>query len=255
MRKLVAALACRNGGSRLYGKPMQNLESATSRSVLFHIVENLRALGCIDQIVLGVSEGRENYGYIEFAELHKLISIVGDQKDVLSRLVQCGDAGGATDILRVTTESPFLYFEPVEEAWREHKSSGLDATFMDHVPDGSGFEIISLAALKKSHELGTTKHRSELCSLFIRENPSMFKTRFLTPPEELNRKDIRLTIDNPEDLIVCREVFKNFKNHSPRIPVSDIVRFLDTRPDLKALIAPFCEAGYATMYVRREERP
>ena len=96
MRKLVAALACRNGGSRLYGKPMQNLESATSRSVLFHIVENLRALGCIDQIVLGVSEGRENYGYIEFAEMHKLISIVGDQKDVLSRLVQCGDAGGAT---------------------------------------------------------------------------------------------------------------------------------------------------------------
>lgn len=252
MRKLVAALACRNGGSRLYGKPMQNLDSSTSRSVLLHIIENIRSQGCIDEIVLGVSEGRENHGYLEFAEAMGIKAIVGDQKDVLQRLIHCGEKSNATDIFRVTTESPFLYFEPLQEAWASHTQGEFDATFMDNVPDGSGFEIISLAALKRSHEMGSPKHRSELCSLFIRENPSVFKTRFLAPTDELNRKDIRLTIDNPEDLIVCREVFKFFKDSSPRISVPDIVRFLDSRPDLKALTAPFCEAGYATMYIKHQ---
>lgn len=231
---------------------MQNLDSTSSYSVLLQIIQSLKALGCIDEIVLGISDGRENQGYLELAEAHQLKAIVGDQKDVLSRLIQCGIAGNATDIFRVTTESPFLHFNPVLEAWNQHRSHGFDATFMDHVPDGCGFEIISLAALQRSHASGTSKHRSELCSLFIRENPSQFKINFISPDPVLNRKDIRLTIDNPEDLIVCREVFKNFKDAAPLIPISDIIAYLDRRPDLKALIAPYCEVGYATMYVRHQ---
>ena len=32
--------------------------------------------------------------------------------------------------------------------------------------------------------------------------------------KELDRKDLRLTVDNPEDLIVCRELYKQFKYKS-----------------------------------------
>ena len=65
---------------------------------------------------------------------------------------------------------------------------------------------------------------------------------------ELVRKDLRLTVDNPEDLAVCRIVFGAFKNQAPRIPVPVIVKFLDANPNLIELIAPFTEIGYTTMY-------
>lgn len=247
-RRLVAAIACRNQGSRLYGKPIQNLDVERGIRILDNIVDCLRTLPCIDEIVLGISEGVENEIFTHIADAKGLRYVVGDQVDVLSRLVRCGQLAGATDIFRVTSESPFLYFEPVEELWQRHQSEQADATFMDDVIDGCGFEIISLKALETSHTRGERKHRSELCTLYIREHHEAFKIIRTQPPRELIRKDLRLTVDNPEDLAVCRTVYGIFKDEAPRIRVSDIVKFLDKNPRLIELIAPFAEIGYGTMY-------
>ena len=66
-RKLVAAIACRNSGSRLYGKPLQNLDVKNGVRIIDNIIDNLNSINCIDSIVLGVSEGTEN-------EIFKLIA-------------------------------------------------------------------------------------------------------------------------------------------------------------------------------------
>ncbi len=247
-RRLVAAIACRNQGSRLYGKPVQNLDVDKGIRIIDNIIDCLRTLGCIDEIVLGISEGVENEVFVRIATEKGLRYVVGDQIDVLARLVSCGQLSGATDIFRVTSESPFLYFEQVEQLWRQHQEEKADATFMDDVIDGCGFEIISLKALEVSHAKGEKKHRSEFCTLYIREHRETFKILKPQLPEELVRKDLRLTVDNPEDLAVCRIVYGRFKELAPRIPVAEIVKFLDANPDLIKLIAPFTEIGYATMY-------
>ena len=247
-RRLVAAIACRNQGSRLYGKPIQNLDITDGIRIIDNIVACLQTIDCIDEIVLGISDGTENEAFAAIATEKGLRYVVGDQIDVLSRLVQCGQLAGATDIFRVTSESPFLYFELIEESWRRHQKDEADATFMDDVIDGCGFEIITLKALEESHALGDRKHRSELCTLYIREHHESFNIIKLDPPQELIRKDLRLTVDNPEDLAVCRTVYGAFRQHAPRIPVTEIVKFLDANPKLKEWIAPFTEVGYATMY-------
>jgi len=251
-RKLVAALACRTQGSRLYGKPLQNLDVERGVRILDNILNCLRTIDCIDEIVLGISEGVENEVFKNIAEEKGHRYVVGDQIDVLSRLVKCGQLAGATDIFRVTSESPFLHFEPVEELWRRHQQEKADAAFMDNIIDGCGFEIISLKALEESHEKGEKKHRSELCTLYIREHIQDFKIIKADPEPVLARKDLRLTVDTPEDLAVCRIVYGAFKDMAPRIPVSEIVRFLDANPKLIELIAPFTKAGYATMYRWRQ---
>lgn len=252
-RRLVAAIACRNQGSRLYGKPIQNLDVERGVRIIDNVVDCLRTLDCIDEIVLGISEGVENEVFKTIAEQKGLRYVVGDQIDVLSRLVQCGQLAKATDIFRVTSESPFLYFEPVEGLWRRHQEEQADATFMDDVIDGCGFEIIALKALEESHARGDKKHRSELCTLYIREHHDSFRIIRPDPPEELVRKDLRLTVDNPEDLAVCRIVYGAFEEQAPKIPVTEIVKFLDANPKLIELISPFTEVGYATMYRRGRE--
>ncbi|AJR14902.1 MULTISPECIES: cytidylyltransferase domain-containing protein [Leptospira] len=248
-RKLVAAIACRNQGSRLYAKPIQNLNVQNGIRIIDNIISCLRTLKSIDEIVLGISEGLENEIFKRIANEKNIRFITGDENDVLSRLIQAGEIVGATDIFRITSESPFLFFEKVEEAWEIHKLENSDATFMDGIIDGCGFEIISLQALRVSHEKGESKHRSELCTLYIRENHSKFKITKLNPPKELVRTDLRLTVDNPEDLSLCRTIYSHFQELVPRIPISEIVKFLDTNPKLKELVYQFTEIGYSTMYL------
>ena len=57
-----------------------------------------------------------------------------------------------------------------------------------------------------------------------------------------------LTVDYPEDLVVCRKVYEHFKDFSPNIPLMEVVKFLDKNKQLLKLTSPFCEQGYKNMY-------
>ena len=248
-RRLIAALACRNQGSRLYGKPLQNLHVDKGVRIIDNVIQCLRSIESIDDVVLAISEGSENEVFIEVAHQYGIDFVIGDENDVLARLISAGDHASATDVFRVTSESPFLYFEEVDAYWEKYSALNLDALFMEPIIDGCGFEIISLNALKTSHMNGSVKHRSEMCSLYIREHAESFKIQKVEPPKIFQRYDLRLTVDNPEDLVVCRHIYQALSQQAPRIPLHEIVGFLDRNPDLIRLVAPFAESGYKTMYL------
>ena len=146
------------------------------------------------------------------------------------------------------SEDPFLYHEDLEDAWKRHLEINSDYTSHNDIIDGVGYSITKLSAFEMSHRNGNSKHRSELCNLYIRENMDKFNTLILPTPNELIRKDLRLTVDYPEDLIFCRKIFNNFKELAPAIPIIKIVEFIDNNPELKKLIEPYTEEGYSTMY-------
>ena len=248
-RKLVAALACRNQGSRLYGKPLQNLDIKKGIRVIDNIIAGLKSLKCIDSIVLAISEGEENEIFIKIAKEKGIEFIIGDQIDVLSRLIISCKKVNATDVFRITSESPFLYYQAVNKLCNQHYINDNDASFFDDIVDGCGFEFIKLKALEISHRKGEFKHRSEMCTLYIRENISQFKVQKIKAPKYLNRKDLRLTVDNPEDLVVCRRIYEEFSNQAPLINLEDIILFLDKNSNLKDLVFPFTIQGYNTMYI------
>ncbi len=241
MRTLVAALACRVQGSRLYGKPLQNLAGETS--ILDHILVNVDACPDIDRAVLGISEGVENIPFIDVAKRHGAGYIVGDQKDVLMRLIQCGRAGQATDIFRITTECPFTMWEMVEEAWRRHVAEERDVTALDHVTEGVGFEIYRLEALERAWRDAQDEQRSEYANAYLRTHQDEFSVAVVIPPPPLDRMDLRLTVDYPEDLVLCRRIYEAFANSGPVIPMSDIYAFCDAHPELTALVASYSDPG------------
>lgn len=251
-RSLVAVLACRNQGSRLYGKPIQNLDVDQGVTILDNIVACLETIESVDKIVLAISEGGENEVFVGLAKRYGIGYVMGDEQDVLSRLIKGGLAAKATDVFRVTSESPFPSFDLVDEVWERHQAEQADGTFLDEMVDGCGFEILRLSALEESHEKGDSRHRSELCTLYLRENADDFHLIRIVPDEKFVRKDLRLTVDNPEDLAVCRHVYAAFRSQAPRIPVANIIQFLDDNPALKEMVAPFTELGYSTMYVWNE---
>ena len=57
------------------------------------------------------------------------------------------------------------------------------------------------------------------------DNMDKFKVQIIDLPKKLLRSEFRLTVDNPEDLILCRKLYERFKEFSPKIPLLKIIKF------------------------------
>lgn len=249
LRKLGAVLLCRCGSSRLYGKPLQNLDIEKGITILDYMIGWMRRHPSYESVVLAISEGVENQVFVEVANRLDVPYFVGDEEDQLGRVIESGERVGATDITRYTTESPFTCFELIEEAWAKHLDADIDASFLDHVPNGASFEILSLKALKKSHARGDTRHRRLGVSLYIREHRNEFRIREIPTPDNLRRPEIRLTVDYPEDLVLCREIYNALHDQAPEIRVAEIIRYLDENPNLKKMVGRYVDEGLESMYL------
>ena len=223
-RKLTAVLACRNNGSRLYAKPLQYLDNNKKVNVLKMIIDTLKKEKSIKEIILSISNEKDNLVYKDIAKKEKLNFVLGSDKDVLKRLILGANRSKATDVFRVTTESPFVSFYKIKKLWNLHCKNNYDLTIYDNHIDGMGFEIFKLDALKLSHKNGSLKHRSELCDLYIRENIKDFNIKLIE--ENKLKFKTRLTIDNPEDLIYCRSLYQKLKKFYPKFPIEKIIMYL-----------------------------
>ena len=141
-RKLIAAIACRNKSSRLYAKPLHYLDIKNEITILDFIISRLKKQKLINDIILGISNEPENKIYIDIAKKFKIKYILGDEHNVLSRLIKCGKLSKATDVFRITSESPFTYLKKLRKTWIAHQKFNYDASFLDNVVDGCGYEII-----------------------------------------------------------------------------------------------------------------
>ena len=232
--KVVAALACRVQSKRLYAKPLQFIDIDQEISILEYLVNFLKTCKGIDEIILAISEGQENKPFEQLAEKMKIPYIIGSEEDVQGRLITAAEKVQGDIIYRVTTECPFIYMETFQETLELHIKNKAAITIIEELPEGVYYELINFKDIKQAHQEGEERHRSELCTLYMSENPEKFFIQKLKPKDEqLKRPDIRLTVDYPEDLIVVREVYKYFKDQNKEITVNEIIKYLDNNIKLK----------------------
>lgn len=232
--KLAAVLACRNQSSRLYAKPLQYLDVEEKVSILDYLVAQLRQRAEIDVIVLAISDRRENDSYEAKAAEYGIPFVRGDDEDVLGRLVRGAELVGADHVFRVTTESPFTYFENLPEVYKHHCAKHMDYSDVNELPDGAYYQIVSTDALRRSWNGGGERYRNEYCTKYIFDHKQQFAIVSHAPPPAVRRRDdIRLTVDWPEDLIVMREIYRGLRLR-PDAPVriGDIIGFLNAHPEI-----------------------
>ena len=231
-QKICAVIACRVGSERLFAKPLQTLGKY---SILHLIIKQLKTSKKIDDIILAISENPGNQIFVEFAKHNKLKFLRGDDENVLKRLIDGAKYVNANTILRVTSENPFLYWEGIDDLINKHQEKNNDLTHYAKLPLGSSIEIIKRAALEKSHNQGMKKHRSELCTLYINENPKKFKISRIPAPSSLQKSSLRLTVDTPEDLQVARIIYNRFGKEDNPIKLDKIVRFLEKNSQIQKI--------------------
>jgi spore coat polysaccharide biosynthesis protein SpsF len=228
--KVVVVLACRSESTRLYGKPLQLVGG---KPILEHIYERIQQATMVDSTVIAAADTPSQHSYIDFAEKYGLPFVVGSEIDVLRRLIDAADSVDADIVVRAMTENPFIYWNGIDDAISKHIEENADLTVMRGLPSGTFVDIHSVESLKQSHKKGDDRHRSEFTSRFIIENTNNFTISKLSPPEHIQQPQIRLTVDNPEDLVLVRELYDRLSGDQMQpASLAEIIQIIENNPSL-----------------------
>ena len=226
--KVAAIIAARMNSERMYGKPMKEIKG---KSIIWHVVERLKRIKCINEIIIATSDKSENDVFIEFANENNLKFYRGDEEDVLDRFYHAAKENDVDVILRLTSENPLLYIDHVDPLVEEHINENFDFSYMSKLPVCCFVEVISFRVLEDAWKNGSEKHRSELVTLYIEENSGKYNMNVKEAPTELQR-DYRLTVDTPKDLELMREIYGELYKENEIVTLKDAIKFLDDNPDI-----------------------
>lgn len=231
VKKIVAVIPCRIYSTRLLVKPLQNIGNHT---ILELLIKQLKTSRKINGIVLAIAKTTGSELFVKFAQENKLKYVLGSEKDVLGRFIKTAKISKADVVVRITSENPFIYWQGIDELITKHLEEKYDLSCHYKLPVGAGLEIINLKSLKIAHKFGN-KLDKEHCTPYIYENAKKFKILKFKPIKKLERPDLRLTVDTPQDLWVARLIYNNFKSNGKPISLIKIIEFLDKNPKIKKI--------------------
>ena len=236
MKKVVAIIQARMGSTRLPGKVLMNL---SGKPMLWHVIE--RAKGCkkVDSIVVATTNREEDRVVVELAIECGAYAFAGSEDDVLDRYYRAAKKFDADIIIRITADCPLINPSTID---------GMVALCLKEnaeyicghptIPSlEQGIEVVSLPALEKIKNLAAEDYQKEHVTLFIRENPELFKIIAIEPQPIFRRSDMRLTVDKRDDLKLMREIYNKLYRESGIIDLADVVKLLDETPELKEINA------------------
>ena len=226
-QKFDAILPCRVTGTRLYGKPLQLLDIENRITILEYLVKYIEKSKYLNNIILAIAESNGNEGFIDLAEKNGWKYIYGNEIDMLGRMVKAAEQFGTKHIFQGSTESPYLFYNNIDDIFEEHVKDNYDLSKISELPEGSSWAFYKTDALKTSHKKGSSRHRSELVGSYIFDNQNEFKILDIQPEGKFRRSEVRITVDYPEDLVFCRQVYQALEGDKKLIEISDIIKFWD----------------------------
>ena len=202
--KTVAIVQARMGSTRLPGKVMRQVGGHRVIDLLLHRLSQATE---IDEIILATSERDVDTPLAEHVAALGYRIARGSEDDVLSRYATAVDSTDAEIVVRITGDCPLVMPELVDQAVARFKETqGLD--YLSNVappsyPDGFDIEVITAASLRIAHEQATDPFDREHVTPFLRRE-DRFTREAITAARDLSH--IRLTVDEPDDIIMIDEV-------------------------------------------------
>ena len=227
--RVVVVVSARMASSRCPGKALAPL---AGRPLLEVLLERMRSTGL--PVVLATSRGADNDPLAELAGRLGLPVFRGDEDDVLRRHVDCAHQHAADAVVRVTGDNPLTDLETLQDLVAAHVTADADYTYVpgDALLMGILSEVISTAALERSWAAGAARHRSELVTLYIKEHPEEFRVQTRPLPPGLYRPELRLTVDEPEDVTLMQAVFERLEAPGKVVTTREAIALLDREPAL-----------------------
>jgi glutamate-1-semialdehyde 2,1-aminomutase len=209
--KTVAIIQARMNSTRLPGKVMEEICGIPLINIL---ISRLKKSRNIDQIVLATSDDPHNEKLITYLQDNDIDVYLGSENDVLDRYYSCATFYKADNIVRITGDCPLIDPDVVDLVVEEFKLGGYD--YASNInppsyPDGLDIEIFTYKTLVSAWKNAKIPDDREHVTSYIRESKG-FNLKNISNSDDYSNE--RWTVDEPEDLVIVRNIFHNF---SPNI--------------------------------------
>jgi spore coat polysaccharide biosynthesis protein SpsF len=133
---------------------------------------------------------------------------------------------------------------------KEYQKTGADLIRTFNLPHGFYFYGIKVEALKKVLEMKEERD-TEIWGDYFTET-GLFNVIDMNTPEELIRKNYRLTLDYPEDYKFFIALFKALGEDTYKKSTEEIIEFLDAHPEI-VKINQHCAEMFNTRFTAQKK--
>jgi spore coat polysaccharide biosynthesis protein SpsF len=212
--RTIAIIQARMGSARLPGKLARRLGHC---SLLETVVRRAKAARRVSGVVVATSDRCEDEAIEQFVPGGVPI-VAGPADDVLGRFLRVLELFPADLVVRVCADNP--YIDPslidrlVEHAGRNRAADYVSFRCAGGTPTiltGLGLfaEVVRTSALRRAADSTTDPCDREHVTRFIYRHPDQFSLCYLPVPTPLDREDLRLTVDFPEDWQHVRAIYES----------------------------------------------
>ena len=207
MPNIIAIVQARLNSTRL---PNKVIKKIGERPMIEILLSRLSRSKKINQILVATSLNNENNKLQSLVESIGYKCTRGSENDVLKRFYEAAKLVNADIIVRITGDCPLVDATLVDACIQNFETSKVD--YFSNIspetyPDGLDIEVMTFDALECANIEASSKFDREHVTPYIR-NTKKFSQDNMSHSENLS--NLRWTVDEPEDLIVVRNIFKNF---------------------------------------------
>jgi len=208
-KKVLAVIQARYESSRFPGKILKRIDNLT---ILEIIIRRLQKSKNITKIIVACSNNKQDKQIIKICHKLNIEYFIGDEDNVLKRFYYAAKKFKIDNIVRITSDCPLIDYTIVDRVIEYFLLKKVDYASTDPrtFPDGMDVEIFNFNSLKLAYKKTVSRLDKEHVTQFI-INSTKFKKIYLK--NNKNYSFLRLTLDEPIDLILIKKIFDYFNKN------------------------------------------
>lgn len=210
MKKFAAIVEARMGSTRLPGKIFYK---ANNKTFLWHLINRLKQVKQINQIILATTTNKNDDVLKIFANKNKINYFRGSEINVKKRVLDAAKKFNVKNIVSITADCPVLdinLISQVIDVYKIHEVDFVTNSDLRSYPDGMDVSIFSTKTLQKSYRLTKSDYYREHTTLFIKHNKKIFKQINIVAPKNIYYPQLGLTLDEYEDYVFLKKIIEYF---------------------------------------------
>jgi len=230
MKEITAIIQARVNSRRL---PRKVLLPLGGKTVLEQVVERARRSKYIHEVIVATTDNPSDDEIAALCEKKHITYFRGEEQDVLARTYEAAKTHHVKHICRITADCPLIDPRYISLVAKKYASGQYDYVAINRplqdakYPDGVDTEIFSFEVLKVAWRKAKSSAEREHVTPYIWMHPREFRIYSFSSPEDLSA--YRLTLDEPVDYEVIKEIYKRVKPCT----TSNVIRWMKRHPRVR----------------------
>jgi spore coat polysaccharide biosynthesis protein SpsF (cytidylyltransferase family) len=213
--------------------PDKALLQLADRTCLEHVLVRALDAETVRHVIVCTSSADDDAALLDVARSLGAEAFQGDLDNVIDRFARCADAFGTDVIVRVAGDSPLVDPAMIDAAIAHLLEHELDYVHTKSLPVGTYVEVFSTQALRRAEQAAVDASRSEDLTYYVGRE-EINRTGALEPPPHLQRSDLVLALNRPEDVPVLRAVLERAPKTGAYVTLASAIDWLDAHPEIAA---------------------